>query len=209
MRTSRECSSALPAWDAIPPSGDTILTENSPVGTSFLAKVDLEGEEATGPASEAGIRVMHLRIPPVVGGAALKQLGMFGGDGRQWMSLGGPDELGSIIEFVLRTESHHRTGQPSQSQPDPRRRVCRNGIAGPGTKTGRFDACLPGAPADGRDGRGVRPRPAGTSCRTNFLLQVIASGSLNLNRQCGMRWESRPESYGRHRGHVGASRRFM
>ena len=42
-------------------SGDTVLTENSPAGTSFLAGLQQDGEAATAPASEAGIRVVHLR----------------------------------------------------------------------------------------------------------------------------------------------------
>ncbi len=46
------CASGMGCY---PASGDTILTEDSPVGTSFLAKVDLEGEDVTSPASEAGI----------------------------------------------------------------------------------------------------------------------------------------------------------
>ena len=41
-------------------SGDTVLTEDSPAGTSFLARLQQEGEAATTPASEAGIR----RIQP-------------------------------------------------------------------------------------------------------------------------------------------------
>jgi len=84
-----------------PPSGDTVLTENGPAGTSFLAKLDMDGEEATAKASEAGIRVVHLRIPPVLGGAALQRIGFQGGDGQQWSSWVGRDELAGIIEFAL------------------------------------------------------------------------------------------------------------
>jgi uncharacterized protein len=88
-----------------PSSGDTILTENSPAGTSFLATLQKDGEAATAPASAAGIRVVHLRIPPVLGGRALQQVGFQAGDGRQWMSWVGRDELAAIIEFALRTET--------------------------------------------------------------------------------------------------------
>ena len=52
-----------------PSSGDAVLTEDCPCGTSFLARLQQEGEAATDPAEEAGIWVVHLRIPPVVGGA--------------------------------------------------------------------------------------------------------------------------------------------
>jgi uncharacterized protein len=84
-----------------PPSGDSVLTEDSPAGTSFLARLQQDGEAATTPASEAGIRVVHLRIPPVLGGPAVQRAGIKAGDGQQWMSWVGRDELASIIEFAL------------------------------------------------------------------------------------------------------------
>ena len=74
-------------------SGDAVLTENSPAGTSFLARLQQDGEAATAPASEAGIRVVHLRISPVLGGAALQRVGLRAGDGQQWSSWVGRDEL--------------------------------------------------------------------------------------------------------------------
>jgi uncharacterized protein len=88
-----------------PSSGDAVLTENSQAGTGFLASLQQDGETATGSASQAGIRVVHLRIPPVLGGRALKQVGFQTGDGQQWASWVGRDELASIIEFVLKTNS--------------------------------------------------------------------------------------------------------
>jgi uncharacterized protein (TIGR01777 family) len=102
-----------------PSSGDTVLTENSPAGTSFLARLQQEGEAATAPASEAGIRVVHLRIPPVLGGAALKRVGFQAGDGQQWASWVGRDELASIIEFALRTEA--LAGPVNAVSPNPLR----------------------------------------------------------------------------------------
>jgi uncharacterized protein (TIGR01777 family) len=88
-----------------PSSGDAVLTEDSPAGMSFLARLQQEGEAATAPASEPGIRVVHLRIPPVLGGAGLLRIGFQAGDGQQWSSWVGRDELASIIEFALTTES--------------------------------------------------------------------------------------------------------
>ena len=88
-----------------PSSGEDILTEDSPAGTSFVATLQKEGEAATAPASNAGIRVVHLRIPAVLGGAALQRVGFQAGDGKQWASWVGRDELASIIEFVLKTDS--------------------------------------------------------------------------------------------------------
>jgi len=88
-----------------PSSGDAVLTESSPAGTSFLASLQQDGETATGSASQAGIRVVHLRIPPVLGGRALKQVGFQAGDGQQWASWVGRDELASIVEFALKTDT--------------------------------------------------------------------------------------------------------
>jgi uncharacterized protein (TIGR01777 family) len=102
-----------------PPSGDSILTEDSPTGTGFLAKLDLDGEAATSPASAAGIRVVHLRMPMVVGGAALLRIGFQGGDGQQWISWIGRDELASIIEFALTAES--LSGPVNATSPNPLR----------------------------------------------------------------------------------------
>ncbi len=102
-----------------PSSGDTVLTENSPAGTSFLARLQQDGEAATAPASEAGIRVVNLRIPPVLGGPALQRLGFQAGDGQQWESWIGLDELASIIEFALRTES--LAGPVNAVSPNPLR----------------------------------------------------------------------------------------
>ena len=102
-----------------PSSGDKILTENSPAGVSFLARLQQDGEAATLPASEAGIRVVHLRIPPVLGGSALKRSGIQAGDGQQWTSWVGRDELASIIEFALKTQG--LTGPINAVSPNPLR----------------------------------------------------------------------------------------
>jgi uncharacterized protein len=88
-----------------PSSGDEIITEDYPAGTSFVARLQQDGEAATAPASEAGIRVVHLRIPAVLGGAALLRVGFQAGDGQQWVSWIGRDELASIIEFALTTKT--------------------------------------------------------------------------------------------------------
>ena len=104
-----------------PPSGETVLTEDSPAGTSFLAKLQQDGEAATAPASKAGIRVVHLRIAPVIGGDALQRMGFRAGDGQQWASWVGRDELASIIEFALTTE--RLTGAVNAVSPNPLRNV--------------------------------------------------------------------------------------
>jgi uncharacterized protein (TIGR01777 family) len=76
--------------------GDGVLTEDSPPGQGFLADVAEGWEAATGPAEDAGLRVVHLRTGIVLhpqGGALKKmllpfKLGLGGrlGDGEQYMS---------------------------------------------------------------------------------------------------------------------------
>jgi uncharacterized protein (TIGR01777 family) len=102
-----------------PSSGDTVLTEDSPAGTSFLASLQRDGEATTAAASQAGIRVVHLRIPPVLGGDALQRIGFFGGDGQQWASWVGREELAAIIEFALRSET--LAGPVNAVSPNPLR----------------------------------------------------------------------------------------
>jgi hypothetical protein len=102
-----------------PPSGDEIITEATPTCSSFLADVDLDGETATGSAEAAGIRVVHLRIPPVLGGAALQRAGFRAGDGQQWMTWVARDELASIIEFALTNGS--LSGPVNAVSPNPMR----------------------------------------------------------------------------------------
>ena len=71
------------------------LTEDSDPGEGFLPELCLAWEAATGAASDAGIRVVHLRIGPVLsadGGALAKLLPPFR------IGLGGP--LGSGDQFM-------------------------------------------------------------------------------------------------------------
>jgi NAD dependent epimerase/dehydratase family enzyme len=102
-----------------PSSGDQILTEDSLTCSSFLSAVDRDGEKATAAAEAAGIRVVHLRIPQVMGGPALQYVGFQAGDGQQWISWIGRDELASIIEFTLTTES--LSGPVNAVSPNPMR----------------------------------------------------------------------------------------
>jgi len=102
-----------------PPSGDDILTEDCPASAGFLSILNRDGEAITEPASLAGIRVVHLRIPMVLGGERLKMLGFQAGDGQQWMSWIGRDEVASIIEFALKTKS--LSGPVNTVSPNPMR----------------------------------------------------------------------------------------
>ncbi len=91
--------------------GDQALTEQSDAGSGFLADICRQWEDATTAASEAGVRVAHLRTGVVLadrGGALGKMLPLFRfglggkmGNGRaywSWISLA--DEVGAI-EFLL------------------------------------------------------------------------------------------------------------
>ena len=91
--------------------GDEILTEASPGGNGFLAKVCQEWEAATAAAHNAQIRVAHLRFGMILapkGGALGRMLPLFKmglggrlGSGRQWWSwLTLPDAC-QIITHVI------------------------------------------------------------------------------------------------------------
>ena len=84
-------------------------------GNGFLPEVCREWEAATKPATEAGIRVVHIRFGIILspkGGALSKmltpfRLGMGGriGNGRQWMSWIALDDALGCIDHGLVTES--------------------------------------------------------------------------------------------------------
>ena len=92
-------------------SGDTVQTEAGPPGRGFLAEVCRDWETAGEAAVRKGIRVVQLRIGPVLSpkGGALRQmlpifkLGLGGrvGDGRQWMSWITLGDLVRVVEHVL------------------------------------------------------------------------------------------------------------
>lgn len=107
-------------------TGDRLIDEDAPAGSSFLAGVCVQWERAADPARDAGVRVAHLRTGLVLaseGGLLprlkiLTQLGVAGrlGNGKQympWISL--RDEV-RAIEFVL---SHNLSGPVNLSGPAP------------------------------------------------------------------------------------------
>ncbi|MET8650366.1 TIGR01777 family oxidoreductase [Nocardia aurea] len=96
-------------------TGDRVVDESSPAGTSFLATLCRDWEAATKPAVAAGVRTVLLRSAVVLsrnGGMLdalrpLYSLGLGGrlGSGRQyapWISL--DDEIGAIV-FALTNET--------------------------------------------------------------------------------------------------------
>jgi uncharacterized protein (TIGR01777 family) len=119
------CASGMGIY---PSSGDQLITEDSAVGTDFLANLQCNGEAAAAPALTAGIRVVHLRIPMVLGGPNLAMLAAnlrrgFGrmGSGRQWCSWVSRDELASIIQFALLCQD--LSGPINAVSPQPVRNV--------------------------------------------------------------------------------------
>ena len=107
--------------------GDEVLTEDSLSGEGFLPEVCREWEFATGPAADAGVRVVNLRTGIVLSreGGALKQmllpfrLGLGGriGDGQQWWSWIHVDDLVSAVHHILQNESLR--GPVNMTAPNP------------------------------------------------------------------------------------------
>lgn len=92
------CSSGMGIY---PSSGDQVITEDSAIGSDFLATLQRDGEAAAMKASGAGVRVVNLRTPAVLGGEAIRRnIGRIG-DGEQWSPWISRDELASIIGYVL------------------------------------------------------------------------------------------------------------
>ncbi|HTM84886.1 MAG TPA: TIGR01777 family oxidoreductase [Mycobacterium sp.] len=91
--------------------GDDIVTEDTERGDGFLADVAADWEAATVPAERAGLRVVRVRTGIVQSprGGALRPLyplfrsGLGGriGDGRQWMSWIGIDDLVDVYHRAL------------------------------------------------------------------------------------------------------------
>jgi uncharacterized protein (TIGR01777 family) len=94
--------------------GDEILTEESELGTGFLADIGRAWESACEPARAAGIRVVNLRAGIVLareGGALARlitpfKLGLGGrvGSGKQWWSWVALDDVGGAIRFMLESD---------------------------------------------------------------------------------------------------------
>ena len=128
VKGTRLIAEALAGLDAKPKSlvsasavgfygdrGDEVLREESASGDDFLSEVCREWEKATLAASQAGIRVVHLRIGIVLsaeGGALPKmltpfKLGLGGrvGSGRQYMSWITLEDLVHVIRRAIEDES--------------------------------------------------------------------------------------------------------
>ncbi len=96
------CSSGMGIY---PSCGEQIITEDSVIGTDFLATLQRDGEAAAMKASAAGIRVVNLRTPAVLGTEAIQRnIGRIG-DGRQWSPWISRDELAMIIDYILKNDA--------------------------------------------------------------------------------------------------------
>jgi len=118
------CASAMGYFGE---QGSQIVTENSPNGSGFLAKVCCEWESATKAAEQRGIRVVKLRLGMVLtsrGGALARmllpfKLGLGGilGDGHQYVSWVTLDDLIKIIPYCI--ENSSIVGPVNVGTPDP------------------------------------------------------------------------------------------
>ncbi len=116
------CASAVGYYGS---RGDQELDEQAGPGDDFLARVCVQWEAATGPAVEAGIRVVQLRIGVVLGagGGALAAMagpfrwGLGGrlGSGRQWMAWISLEDLVQLILFACHNE--HLQGPVNATAP--------------------------------------------------------------------------------------------
>ena len=107
--------------------GEDLLTEDEPPGKGFLADVCREWEAAAEPAEKAGIRVVRLRIGPVLSpeGGMLKKIlppfkaGAGGrvGSGNQYISWIALPDLLAVMEFIL--ENPKARGAYNTVAPNP------------------------------------------------------------------------------------------
>jgi uncharacterized protein (TIGR01777 family) len=111
--------------------GDESLDEGSAEGSGFLAEVARVWEQATAPAREAGVRVVHLRNGLVMAGRGgalaplltLTRLGLGGplGSGRQWWSWIALDDVLGLVRHAL-GDSRVR-GVVNATTPEPARQA--------------------------------------------------------------------------------------
>ena len=107
--------------------GDEALTEDAAPGSDFLAGVGVEWENATAPASDAGIRVANMRISVVLSAAGgmvatvepIFRLGIGGrlGSGRQYLSWISREDIIRAMEWILERED--LSGPVNLCSPNP------------------------------------------------------------------------------------------
>jgi uncharacterized protein (TIGR01777 family) len=109
------------------PHGDEEITEESPPGTDFLARLCVEWEEAAKSVESAGVRSTELRVGVVLdkeGGALAKMLPPFKlfaggpvGSGKQWLSWIHHEDLVGLFVAALDTPDYR--GAVNGAAPNP------------------------------------------------------------------------------------------
>jgi uncharacterized protein (TIGR01777 family) len=126
LRQKPEVLLAASAMGIYGDRGEELLDENSKAGSGFLADLCRAWEEASAPAEQAGIRVVHLRFGVVLGGggALAKMLPVFRmglggriGNGCQWMSWVALADAVAAVRFLLREQ--RISGAVNVTAPNP------------------------------------------------------------------------------------------
>jgi uncharacterized protein (TIGR01777 family) len=118
---------AISAIGIYGPRNDAPLDESSQPGGGFLAGVVSQWEEAASPARDAGIRVVHPRLAPVLhpdGGMLAKLVPVFNvggggkiGKGTQWLSWIGRHDMLRALDFLMANEA--LAGPVNVTAPNP------------------------------------------------------------------------------------------
>ena len=107
--------------------GEEVLDENIPAGSDFIAQVAAQWEYATQPVKELGVRLVICRLGHVLGmhGGALPKLatlarlhlGIYWGNGKQWISWVHEEDLARAVLFLL--DTHTISGPVNITSPNP------------------------------------------------------------------------------------------
>jgi uncharacterized protein len=127
VRTPPRVFVAISAIGIYGPRNDAPLDESSKPGGGFLAGVVKQWEEAASPARDAGIRVVHPRLAPVLhpdGGMLAKLVPVFNvggggkiGKGTQWLSWIGRHDVLRALHFLMGSET--LSGPVNVTAPNP------------------------------------------------------------------------------------------
>ena len=165
---------ALIAMSAVGYYGDRpgeVLREDSPPGAGFLAEVAQAWEQATAPASAAGIRVVNLRMGPVVGSGSpllrtlepIFKLGLGGwfGSGRQHWAWVDIDDVNGVIVQSIQRDDAVGTAEPRGARGAHESRVFQDAWKGAAAARSGAGPVTARAACGRRDrGRDVAARPA-------------------------------------------------
>ena len=156
---------------------DELLDEDAGRGEGFLAELCRDWEEATGPAFEAGARVVNVRTGIVQtprAGALAKQLPLFRmgvggplGSGSQWISWISIDDIASVFAHAARHPFDQWSTQRRSDRTGHCTRLCTDTWAGPASPGCDPGSCIRARATTGPRGGGARwPRLASGSTRT-------------------------------------------